>query len=562
MRKTPWNSLIILLTCLMKVAEIQAQCERPNVGENMVMIDDSGQQTFPNGSTVTFKCSTGYQPVVSSASRTITCVGTNWTNLELTCTKKSCGTLSELPNGKYTYPDGILFGATAVAQCNEGYLLVGGKTRNCHDNGWDGRDPVCEAVKCLPPPTIQNGTFDPVQESYNYNEAVTYSCSVGFTLVGEETITCSDNGTFHPSPPQCLVIECETPNITNAVRVEGKSPPYGYKNFVRYQCNEGYTMNGTGYLVCEVNGWNPPPPECISNRIPVPPTTSPPSDAQCERPNVGENMVMIDDSGQQTFPNGSTVTFKCSTGYQPVVSSASRTITCVGTNWTNLELTCTKKSCGTLSELPNGKYTYPDGILFGATAVAQCNEGYLLVGGKTRNCRDNGWDGRDPVCEAVKCLPPPTIQNGTFDPVQESYNYNEAVTYSCSVGFTLIGEETITCSDNGTFHPSPPQCLVVVCETPNITNAVRVEGKPPPYGYKNFVRYQCNEGYMMNGTGYLVCEVNGWNPPPPECISNRIPVPPTTSPPSDGNRVKPSVLIIAVAVSIVVLLGPKNFHSG
>ncbi|MCI4387648.1 hypothetical protein PGIGA_G00076700 [Pangasianodon gigas] len=415
MRKTPWNSLIILLTCLMKVAEIQAQCERPNVGENMVMIDDSGQQTFPNGSTVTFKCSTGYQPVVS---RTITCVGTNWTNLELTCT----------------------------------------------------------------------------------------------------------------------MVECETPNIKNAVRVEGKLPPYGYKNFVRYQCNEGYTMNGTGHLVCEVNGWNPPPPECISNRIPDPPTTSPPSDAQCERPNVGENMVMIDDLGQQTFPNGSTVTFKCSTGYQPVVSSASRTITCVGTNWTNLELTCTKKSCGSLPDLPNGKYTYPDGILFGATAVAQCNEGYLLVGEKTRNCRDNGWDGRDPVCEAVKCLPPPTIQNGTFDPVEESYNYNEAVTYSCSV--------------------------VVECETPNIKNAVRVEGKPPPYGYKNFVRYQCNEGYTMNGTGHLVCEVNGWNPPPPECISNRIPDPPTTSPPSDGNCVKPSVLIIAVAVSIVVLLGPKNYHSG
>ncbi|MCJ8741893.1 hypothetical protein PDJAM_G00075990 [Pangasius djambal] len=66
----------------------------------------------------------------------------------------------------------------------------------------------------------------------------------------------------------------------------------------------------------------------------------------------------------------------------------------------------------------------------------------------------------------------------------------------------------------------------------------------------------------MNGTDYLVCEVDGWNPPPPECFSNRIPDPSTTSPPSDGNRVKPSVIIIAVAVSTVVLLGPKNYHSG
>lgn len=63
---------------------------------------------------------------------------------------------------------------------------------------------------------------------------------------------------------------------------------------------------------------------------------------------------------------------------------------------------------------------------------------------------------------------------------------------------------------------------VVVCETPNIKNANRVEGKPPPYGYKNFVRYQCIEGYTMTGSGYLVCEVNGWNPPPPECICKII----------------------------------------
>lgn len=37
-----------------------------------------------------------------------------------TLLEKSCGSLPEFPNGKYTYPSGILFGATAVAQCDEG----------------------------------------------------------------------------------------------------------------------------------------------------------------------------------------------------------------------------------------------------------------------------------------------------------------------------------------------------------------------------------------------------------------------------------------------------------
>lgn len=59
----------------------------------------------------------------------------------------------------------------------------------------------------------------------------------------------------------------------------------------------------------------------------------------------------------------------------------------------------------------------------------------------------------------VKCSPPLAIQNGMFDPMDESYEYNQAVTYSCTGSYTLIGESVVTCSDNGTFHPSPPKCL-------------------------------------------------------------------------------------------------------
>ncbi|XP_046725184.1 zona pellucida sperm-binding protein 3 receptor-like isoform X2 [Silurus meridionalis] len=551
MCETPWYRLFIFLACLMKAAEIQAQCAKPSVGGNRVIVDDLGLTTYPNGSTLIFKCSIGYKTVNLTASKTITCVGPEWTNLDLTCTKKSCGSLPDLSNGKYTFPDGNLFGATAIAVCNEGYMMVGVNTRNCHDSGWDGRDPVCEVVKCLPPPTMQNGTFQPVKDFYNYNEVVTYTCTDGYTLDGNSEISCSNNGTFQPPPPRCVFVRCETPDIKNAVRIEGKSPPYGYGNFVKYKCNEGYTMIGADNLVCEINGWNPPPPTCIQ---------------QCTKPIVGGNREMVNDSGLQTYPNGSTITFKCSTGYQPVDPLASRTMTCIGPEWTNLDLTCTKKSCGSLPDLANGKYTFPDGILFGATAIAECNKGYSLVGVKTRNCLDAGWDGRDPVCEAVKCLPPQTVQNGTFEPVKDFYNYNEVVTYTCSNDYTLDGVDSLTCSDNGTFQPPPPRCTIVRCETPNIKNAVRIEGKAPPYGYGNFVRYKCDDGYTMTGDDYLVCEIHGWSPPPPSCTrsqvapttpppSNSTQVAPTTPPPSDGTSVKSSIIIIAVVVSIVVLLG-------
>ncbi|TSL61250.1 Tubulin alpha-1C chain [Bagarius yarrelli] len=242
--------------------------------------------------------------------------------------------------------------------------------------------------------------------------------------------------------------------------------------------------------------------------------------SQCERPSVGANRILTEYTDQNIFPDGTTLTYKCSTGYVPVQIESSRTITCKGNQWSKLDLQCTGKSCGSPGELVNGKYLTPDGVQFGATATAQCNEGYIVSGPKTRNCRDFGWDGRPAVCEVLKCFPPSTIPNGMYEPMLEVYDFNQAVQYSCKKDYTLFGEAVISCSDNGTFQPLPPRCLLVTCEAPNIENANRVEGKRPPYGYKNFVRYECVQGYNMKGSGSLVCEVDGWNPPPPTCISN------------------------------------------
>ncbi|KAG7323279.1 hypothetical protein KOW79_012981 [Hemibagrus wyckioides] len=629
--------MIIFFTLLMQALNVRAQCEMPPVGENKIMIDIPDQQTFPEGSTVKFKCSTGYIPVRSTASRSITCNGNQWSKLQLQCKKKSCGNPGEVLNGKYLFSEGILYGATITAQCNEGYLLVGHSTRNCRESGWDERSPVCEVVKCLPPPSIIDGEFEPVEESYAYGEGVLYSCKRGLDLFGSSLVTCSNNGNFQPAPPRCLSVTCEKPEIQKAFRIEGKSPPYKYRDFVRLQCIKGYKMDGSDTLICTEDGWDPPstqctivtcfpprgisngqfypqeeiyeyedtvtytcnegfrlrgfprksctehgtfqpspecqeitcdprairnviversslykyntsikitcekgyktvgsdqltcgengwrpnstpctvvtcfPPRGISNgqfypqeeiyeyedtvtytctegyRIKASATISctehgtfqpsPECQAQCDAPSVGENRILTEDSGQATYPEGTTLTYKCSTGYLPVQAGSSRSITCTGKQWTELQLQCQLKSCGSLGELANGKYLTPDGIKFGATATAQCNKGYMVVGEKTRTCQDDGWDGRDPVCEAVKCKPPPSIQNGMFVPMDEVYDYGHTVTFSCDNDYTLVGESTIACSDNGTF-PHPPLCLFP--DIKPIENQVNMSSSLPP----------------------------------------------------------------------------------
>ncbi len=129
----------------------------------------------------------------------------------------------------------------------------------------------------------------------------------------------------------------------------------------------------------------------------------------------------------------------------------------------------------------------------------------MLAGQETsRTCRDQGWDGRDPLCErmlvltfesnmilkstkpfpvcikiffvcvfevntyshdiffslAVKCSAPPDIENGQLeDEPFDSYDYLQAVSYRCNGGHNLIGQSTLHCSEDGTFKPDPPKCF-------------------------------------------------------------------------------------------------------
>lgn len=62
-----------------------------------------------------------------------------------------------------------------------------------------------------------------------------------------------------------------------------------------------------------------------------------------------------------------------------------------------------------------------------------------------------------PFPSVITCSQPSTITNGRFTPL-ESYKYGQAVTYSCDKGYQLNGVSTIQCTEDGIFHPSPPQC--------------------------------------------------------------------------------------------------------
>ncbi|XP_051961812.1 membrane cofactor protein-like isoform X3 [Xyrauchen texanus] len=402
---------VIAFMCLMKVEHVRAQCTRPHFGENVVLSDGNSLTGFPNGSTVTFVCVPGYKPINSKASRSVTCSGNQWTDLALECTRRSCGSLPDFSHGRYEIPNGILFGETITAVCNKGYMLsVRRSQRVCRAEGvWDGRDPVCEVVKCPPPPKVENGQLDDVPlESYEYLHSVSYKCNSGFSIIGNSALHCDENGTFQPEPPKCFG-GCIKNTIPHSVRIAGGLPPYHLKKFLQYKCEDGYKMEGDSYIVCTENGWDPEPPKCI----------------------------------------------------------------------------------------------------------------------------------------AVKCPPPPIVENGQLNAVPlESYEYLQNVSYKCNSGFLLIGKSTLRCSKDENFQPEPPKC-VYVCSKPEIPHAIEISKQLPPYQLDTLLQFKCEDGYKMEGTDNIKCKENGWTPEPPNCIA--LPTPTPTLPPPNH--------VFAIVASVLVGIG-------
>ncbi|XP_051735913.1 complement factor H isoform X3 [Ctenopharyngodon idella] len=295
---------VALLLYLMICEHVRAQCTQPSFKSRNVILSESfiTTQSFPSRSTVTFECEVGHvrDPVNPRASKSVTCEGNQWTSLELNCIKKSCGSPPDFLHGKYEIT-GISFGDKITAVCDPGYILAGQmKDRWCREQGWDGRDPVCEAVKCEAPPVIENGQLvDQPLDTYDYAQVVSYRCNKGFSLIGSSDLHCSEDGTFKPDPPKCSK-GCTKPEIPHAIRIGGRLPPYELGSYLDYKCEEGYKMDGESHILCTAEGWKPEPPKC--------------NVVKCEAPPTIENGQLRDPLDSYSYSQ--VVSYKCNSGFR------------------------------------------------------------------------------------------------------------------------------------------------------------------------------------------------------------------------------------------------------
>lgn len=458
-----------------------------------------------------YSCKSGYNLVGNS---TVLCGEKGlWIGGVPSCRPVECSIPKQIANGKVVYTK-LQFGHSATFSCRRGYRLQGPETLRCLPSGkWDVAPPVCVQISCTQPQPIENGFVE--GQDHSFGVTIFYSCFPGFQLVGQDHLTCEEFG-WSSSVPVCIHSDCGLPphiDFGEYVRVmewgagsvttskgtrtvaSAMDLSFLHGTLIEYRCNKGYDLTSHTMLVCqEDGGWNGTAPSCVP--------------AECETPpNPDHGWVNVIDTSV-----GSIVKYTCEKGY---VLDGESVRECVsGRLWTNDAAVCRPVSCGDPGAVDNGTthggaFVYPEVLHF------ECSPGFDLKGSDTIACQADGkWSGQKPQCEPVSCGPPRVPSGITFK--GDAYTYSNVIELHCQPGFVLQGKSISVCQADGTWSHKSLTCVPAHCESPSPIPNGRVLGSE--FDLNSKIKYECDEGYTLNGDSTSVCQSDGqWDKPAPRC---------------------------------------------
>lgn len=448
-----------------------------------------------------YSCKSGYNLVGNS---TVLCGEKGlWIGGVPSCRPIECSIPKQIANGRVVYTK-LQFGHSVTYSCLRGYRVHGPETLECLASGeWDIEPPACVQISCTPPQPIENGFVE--GQDHSFGVTIFYSCFPGFQLVGHDHLTCEEFG-WSSSVPVCVPSDCGLPphiDFGEYVRVGGDTGTLAspmdlnflHGTLIEYSCHKGYDLSSPTRLVCqEDGGWNGTAPSCVP--------------AECETPpNPEHGWVNVTDTSL-----GSMVRYTCEKGYELEGEPVRQCLS--GRLWTKDAPVCRPVSCGDPGAVANGiahghAHVYPEVLGY------ECNRGFVLKGSDTIACQANGrWSGQKPRCEPVVCGPPEVPTDVVFK--GEAFSYNSEIELSCQPGFLLQGKSISVCQADGTWSHESPTCVLTNCGKPSPIPNGRVSGSE--FGFNSKVKYDCDEGYTLNGEATRVCQSDGlWDKPAPRC---------------------------------------------
>ncbi|XP_017335787.1 sushi, von Willebrand factor type A, EGF and pentraxin domain-containing protein 1 [Ictalurus punctatus] len=395
MKTSLWTLLLFLMDFVCRGNA--GECPKPVLVGDVVFSDSAIlKNNFPDESDIILECAKGHE--VENGSNTITCANGVWSKQELTCKKKDCGHPNPSPNMKYNIRDGTLFGARITPVCDRGYYLQGSSSRQCLVNGWTGRS-------------------------------------------------------------MCLAVSCgNVPQVPHSVMVSNVTQNLKFKEVIEYRCEDNYTLVGNGSVVCQEDRTYSSLPQCKG---------------ECPKPVLEGNVVLSDSAIlKNNFPDESDVMLECAKGYE--VENGSNTITCANGVWSKQELTCKMVTCGKVPAVPHSvivSHLTKELLEFEDVIEYLCEDNYTLVGNGSVVCQENRTYSSLPQCKEregservvspflVTCGKVPEVPHSVIVShlTKELLEFEDVIEYLCEDTYTLVGNGSVVCQENGTYS-SLPQC--------------------------------------------------------------------------------------------------------
>ncbi|XP_072019512.1 sushi, von Willebrand factor type A, EGF and pentraxin domain-containing protein 1-like isoform X5 [Amphiura filiformis] len=453
----------------------------------------SGQAVYTVGATVTFTCMVGYEIVGADQA---TCrEDLTWSVPSPYCAR-SCRGLTPPLNGFINPPIGpYLAGQQLTFSCNTGYRLVGLGTIMCTNEGeWSSTNfPLCSRiVTCPPPPLPENGQVLPVQITYDIDQTITFQCNNGYQLFGSPSAVCLADGSWSEVTPTCQTVSCVAPPAPIEGSLQPEQTSYSSGQQVNFQCNEGYQIPSgqQSYAVCTQGGsWSSQTPSC--------------SELTCDPPLRPDNVKLIPD--QSYYGVGHEVSFSCHEGY--AIFGHETALCMLDGSWSNSSPTCHEIACLTPDRPFNGDVSPAlASYSIGQMVEYHCHNSFVLRGERSSICLNNGlWSSPTPICQEVTCLIPAHPSNGFLFPSLTIYAYGQQVTFQCSQGFQLVGEESATCVNVNTWSNASPACEEIICSAPSQPQNGGVSPLLSSYEYNQQVNIQCYPGFYLTGEPSVSC---------------------------------------------------------
>ncbi|KAL4236643.1 biological adhesion [Mactra antiquata] len=418
------------------------------------------------------------------------------------CIPVRCGRPDDILHGTFD-GDSYTFRDTVTYSCDLGYKVVGLSVRECLANSsWSGKTPACKPISCGKPSPPQHGSY--VGRDFTLNNEIRYVCDPGYELVGSETSVCRETGKWSNGVPTCQRVDCGIPEQVADGYYDEVSFYYG--DSITYKCNDGYTLDGIATLTCTASKqWSHSPPQCLL--------------IQCPSPFAVDNAFYENPLNLELFDVGSRITYRCNEGYQFSLNSLNPfgQIECLATGqWESNLPECLTVTCPQPLPIQNGNTVLSSiSIEYKSFVKYICDPGYAIQGGDTLICEADGtWSGEPPVCSANNCDSPGIILNGLM--TYTGLSVGSEAQYACNQGFEISGTATRTCLEDLSWSDDAPVCVPMNCGDPdNVTNGnVRFDDT----SFQGTAVYECNVGYILEGDSTRICGRNKqWSGSVPTC---------------------------------------------